>query len=338
LSCGRRNGNLSNRATRPVELQAGTGVAVTGGTGVTWTSRATHHTLVAKQRRHIVWSRGGVPGFYHRHNASTCNAVSYRFPQISELPPFLRTDGWSWEKFDSPTGLGSDFWVGTDREGNRWLVKPKGSFDAFRERVFGALAQRIGLSCQSSVLVELSKGSPPLEGRSHHDPYNERVHVALWLLPEHSRCWLGKACPVVTLFDHLQKKEDRVAAFLGSTVEHAVDWIRGDMMLYLCMAHEPSGRLFTPDHQFVLIDNEKMFSSAAEHLEDCDWLYDRERNPSAAATEIALDLCDRLSSVGDEDIETFCAIPSGFVVRQIWRIKPRVYRARKAARAFLKIW
>ena len=74
------------------------------------------------------------------------------FPSISELPKLLDASDWEWQRpplRDDGMGMDANWWIGTDREGRRWLVKMTNGFYAYREHVFASLAQRLGISCQS---------------------------------------------------------------------------------------------------------------------------------------------------------------------------------------------
>lgn len=81
------------------------------------------------------------------------------FPLMRDLPQVVETTGWSWRSYEAPVAPSMNFWIGTDREGNRWLTKLTGDFCAYREIVFARLAQRMHWSCQSSVFMRLDESS-----------------------------------------------------------------------------------------------------------------------------------------------------------------------------------
>jgi len=259
------------------------------------------------------------------------------FPQISQLPKHIVADAWTWDKLVTPSGIGKDFWVGTDQNGHRWVVKMSDSFYAYRERIFGDLAQRLGLSCQSSVLLTLPEGCLPLNVAKE----KERYQSALWLLNEHEADYCGLDCPLKSLDANLNDPEiDRVELLKKCKVLHATDWVRGDLLACLCGANEPSDGVFTQDHEFVLINNEQMFSFHPRNnlsILDCGWLKGAGDQISKQGMQIAMDLLTKFSKISDVEIEDICTIPLDYKTEELWEIKPIVYGARDAARDSLDL-
>lgn len=252
------------------------------------------------------------------------------FPQISDLPNVLTADEWKWEKHVTPTGI-YKFWVGTNLQGKQWMVKMRGSVYAFRERVFGALAQRLGLSCQTSVYLILPKDCPPMQEAQSA----ERYQLALWLLQEHKPGPCSKECPKEQLYKNLNDPAlDRASVLLTSKVLYAIDMAKCNIMVYLCGANEPSGELFTQAHEFVQIDNELMFLTHPCDIWQCEWLKSPDGGISEKGLQIATDLCPIFAEVTDSEIESICDVPPGYLVNELPPIKPLIYEARNSAKNF----
>ena len=249
-------------------------------------------------------------------------------PAISALPVLMSADGWRWERNGR---FPKDFWLGEDSNGSRWLVKLHGSFYSFREHAFARLAQHLGLSCQSSVLLKLPQHSPPR--REQEDL--EECQIALELLDEHADALCSPSCPLSPLELAVNSATgDRVALVEQAGVANASDWIRADMLAYLCGANEPCDQLITKDHQLVIIDSEQMFSTDSVELRDCDWFESTNGDKSTRALQIADALCSRLAKTTDFELGLFSAVPDGYVVNQLWSIGERMLSARRAARRY----
>jgi hypothetical protein len=250
-------------------------------------------------------------------------------PEISELPALMSAEGWRWKRNDA---FPRDFWLGQDTNGIRWLVKMHGGFYSLREHAFSSLAQHLGLFCQSSVLLRLPNDSIPMK----EDSDLEESQIALELLDEHDTVLCAPSCPLAPLeFAVNSPSGDRVALAEHAGVEHASDWIRADMLAYLCGANEPSDRLITKDHEFVVIDNEQMFSTDPVDVLECDWFRGATGEQSSRAIEIAGALCSRLAQTTDEEIALFSSIPRGYVVNELWSVHGRMVASRNAARRYV---
>ena len=162
--------------------------------------------------------------------------------------------------------MDADWWIGTDREGRRWLVKMTGSSYAYREHVFALLAQRLGISCQSStyLLVRSENAEPRLCTRCS-EPYQ----LALWSMDEHSSQPCSWTCPLADIrgkgIDFATIKRLSVSGLASFE-----DLVRGDVLGYLCGQFEPHGHFFLQNHEYVVIDNECMFAGSP-CLHSCHW-------------------------------------------------------------------
>ena len=258
-----------------------------------------------------------------------------RFPSIAELPGLMSAGSWTWEPFKPPAGEHTGFWIGTDTSGTKWLVKMRGSRYAHREHSFGAFAQRLGISCQSSVFLRLPPDAEPLLADS--DSESEPYQLALWLLPEHQQAICSSTCPLPLIQDELDRyRSDPILALQDTRVRNLMDWARMSMLAHLCGANEPSDRLITPDHSLVLVDNEQMFSTSPADIWTCGWLLKEDGSISPLAIEVATDLCRRVVSIKDEDLSDFASYPEGYRVSRPAPVTRILREAKLAAAAFLQ--
>lgn len=252
-------------------------------------------------------------------------------PAIADLPTHVFANDWNWvpAKPDRqrPFPLQTGWWIGIDGIGQKWLFKMSGANCAYREHVFAALAQRIGISCQSSLYVTIPRNAPPVRDM----PLPERHQLALWFFDEHlpDGCSLSHSCPLLALRNLKLESDATLETYLSCGVSDAIDLIRGEILGYLCGQFEPAGRLFTVRHEFVQIDNELMFATGPVNLMDCRWLRFH------AGRQCAKDVCLRLSEISDEELLSLAAIPTGYVVRRKNFISRRLLAARQAARNFM---
>lgn len=178
---------------------------------------------------------------------------------MSELPTFLETSGWSWEQIKAPAHPSDGFWVGTDQYGQRWLAKLRGSFYAYREIVFARLAQDMEWSCQSSTFIRLDADSAHRLNRDVGE-----VHGAHWSMEEHVYPPCGTDCALFPLVGHEVKAPSELN-FPG--VSGLIDWPKSEIAAHIFGGNEPPGRLFTVEHEFVIIDSEQMFSTNPSNLD-----------------------------------------------------------------------
>ncbi|WP_424924324.1 hypothetical protein [Alloalcanivorax xenomutans] len=248
------------------------------------------------------------------------------FPLMNDLPQSVSTFGWSWERFVAPYGSSENFWLGTDREGNRWLTKLRGPFYAYREIVFARLAQAMNWSCQSSVFLNLDPVSASVLGVKP-----DITHAAHWFMPEHKRQLCSGGCAVKFLFD---KEIRTVDDLVGSQIEHLLDWPKSEFAAFLFGANEPPGRLFTTAHEFVIIDSEQMFSSGPCDFDTASWWNAPNGEPSLSGRMLAEQVCADLLSLSERDIKDALSIPKGIEVRENWPIAPIIRASRKFAVSF----
>jgi hypothetical protein len=254
----------------------------------------------------------------------------YVYPRITELPAMLDAVDWQWRPFSDQ--LRRNFWLGTDHYQNEWLVKMRGSSYAHREHSFAQFAQRLGVSCQSSVYLRIPLGSKPLQS----DPNAEEFQLALPLLPKHERGVCSSDCPMPTLDEALKRHHhDQVRALLTPGFDHLLDWARMCMLAELCGANESSDRLFTPEHTLIFIDNEQMFSTRPANIWTSGWLLDSDGKPSPLGVEVAVDLCNRILDIPDEELVSFATVPAEFEVLQPHPVGKILLASKFAAAAFL---
>lgn len=178
-----------------------------------------------------------------------------------------------------------------------------GSFYAYREHVFASLAQRLGISCQSSVyiLIPSETAKPRL-----HTRCSEAWQLALWLMEEHeAKPCSGKCALSGVMGQGLDLQAIRRASHLG--IACFEDLVRGDALGYLCGQFEPHGHFFTPDHEYVVIDNECMFAGRPG-LNGCHW------HKCDAARRLIIEVCRGLVSLTDQELREIAAIPEDFTL------------------------
>ena len=108
------------------------------------------------------------------------------------------------------------------------------------------------------------------------------------------------------------------------------------MLGMLCEMHEPPGRIFTPDHKFVQIDNELMFSkSAGADLCDSPWVIEDSRIKKAGL-ELAVRLCEEVLALPDEVFLDADRLPPGYRPKMIWSVREEINQVRPRARRFLE--
>lgn len=249
------------------------------------------------------------------------------FPLIEELPPVIETHGWTWGPIKaSPIHL-DNFWLGVDRQGNRWLTKLRGAFYAYREITFAKLAQRMKWSCQSSVFMRLDEHSARTLGASPGE-----VHAAHWFLDEHLPF---PPCSPDCERGRLNGREIRTPEDLaGINISHLLDWPKGDMAACLFGANEDPQQLFTKSHELVIIDSETMFTSRPCSFEDVTWLKNAEGQPSPGGSALALEVCQNFASLSMAEIEEALQIPANVAIQETWPIAPLLQESRRFADRF----
>lgn len=242
------------------------------------------------------------------------------FPLIKELPPVLDSTGWSWDIFHAPP---SDFWLGTDLDGNRWLTKLRGGFCAYREIVFARLAQEMGWFCQSSAFLKLDKSSAKTLGVSASE-----IHAANWFMEEHQHSACTPDCPRKLLNDRPPETIDDLSNF---QIKHLIDWPKSELAALLFGANDGPDGLFTRQHEFVVIDSEQMFASGPSDISSWRWWNQRDGAPSRSGHALALEVCREVSALTSAEVEEALSIPRGVSVRQQRTIAPKLKASRKFA-------
>lgn len=239
------------------------------------------------------------------------------------LEPFLICNGWDWHRLPK---LGHDFWMGCDPTGQKWLLKNRGSFNAFRERAFSILAQSLDITCQSSTYLILSRDSLPATQGC------ELNQLAIMLLDEHDQKLCAKDCALNGLSRHLD-----FADLKNAPIENLVDLARSEMLGYLCDMHEPPDSLFTIDHKFFSIDHELMFSNCTADLADCRWFTNSDGTTSDDAKKAASDLSRAIIDLPGKLFEDAIDIPEGYSVEMHWDVSQKVRGLKQRAKAFLEL-
>ena len=248
------------------------------------------------------------------------------FPLIKDLPQVLDATGWQWMRFEASSAPSHDFWLGIDREGNRWLTKLKGFFYAYREIVFARIAQKMKWSCQSSAFLHLDAQSAAILGVSTGE-----VHAAHWFMDEHVYPPCSSTCSLKFL---IGKSIETVDDLSGSNIAHLLDWPKSEFAACLFGGNEPPGRLFTAVHEFVIIDSEQMFSTGPCELDGTSWWNRPDGQPSSSGRALALEVCREVSCLSEADVEDALLIPKGVSVRKQWPIAPKLRASRKFATDF----
>ncbi len=255
------------------------------------------------------------------------------FPAIDELPSMLQTRGWQWEQFSCSPYPKHGFWLATDERGHQWLAKMRGSFYGYRELVFARIAQRLGWSCQSSAFAVLDKDALPLQ----QTPDAERTQLLSWFLAEHSSGTCASDCPLASLDRAFNAHDaDPVEVLENSSLAHIMDWPRSEIAAPIFGANEPPGRLFTTDHELVIIDGEQMFSTQPSDARVTSWWRRTDGSPSTAGMRLTRNVCSAIGSLSDQNLLDCLAIPSGIKIRSRWSISKIVFQAKAYCERFLR--
>lgn len=242
------------------------------------------------------------------------------FPLIADLPELLVANDWRWE----PCDFRRHCVIGIDPGSRRWLVQVRGSQKAYQEHVFARLAQRLGVSCQSSVLLQIpSSNFPPLADTLNMDT----SQLAIWLMEPHVPGRCGNCC----LLPEERKcvdSEESLVQLLNSGLPHVVDFVKGDLLGYVCGGTEKPDRFWTVGHQYVVIDNERMFE-CEPNLAACTWM------DWSTGRKLAKELLEGLASIPDEELCRMAALPSGYDVSANLCLKTRLLQIKKLAGAEL---
>ncbi len=231
------------------------------------------------------------------------------YPGIENLPLEVDSSSWNWSKADN-----GEFWIGHDKDGNKWLMKGRGSFYALRERASAYLLQSIGINSQSSSFIILPEDSLPVLEKSDI----ERYQLAIRYIDEHGEnCKAEENCLLKGLHDQFHEASKKVSFLERCYIKNIIDWVKMEVMACLCGANEASGRLFSQDHIMYVIDNEQMFSTIPSNPITYTSWFEIEFD---ATMKITLDLCEKLSNINERDIKVFTTIPENYVVDELWSI------------------
>lgn len=219
-----------------------------------------------------------------------------------------------------------NFWLGIDRQGNRWLTKLRGPFCAYREIIFARLAQKMKWSCQSSVFMKLDKCSAQILGVAAGE-----VHAAHWFLDEHAT----PPCSIGCELEFLVNKQIRIVEdLLDSNISHLLDWPKSEIAAYLFGGNEPPGRLFTKAHEFVIIDSELMFATDPCPFDSSSWLTDSEGRSSRAGKALTLEVCHDLAALSPIVVEEALHVPQNINIQKRWPIAPKLKASHRFAIEF----
>lgn len=251
------------------------------------------------------------------------------FPLMSELPAYASTSGWSWQRVAKPWHPSDGFWIGSDVDGNRWLTKLRGSFCAYREIVFGRLAQAMNWSCQSSVFIQLDQESAKVLG-----VHAGEVHAAHWYMDEHTSSSCGVGCVLKSLKNReIQAIED----IQKYDIQHLLDWPKSEFAAYIFGGNEPPGRFFTTNHEFVVIDSEQMFSTGPCPFDTSCWLVQPNGSPSQSGKLLAIEVCKDVSKLPNKLIAQALAVPKEVQIELLWPIAPKLHKSIEFATAFARL-
>jgi hypothetical protein len=249
-------------------------------------------------------------------------------PSIMHIPAAVHVENWAWEKYATPGPYSKTFFVGTDQCGKQWLTKGRGSFYAYREIVFARLATKFGWSCQVSTF-----GVFPLRSqvvRELGGPPDEIVHSVHGFLPEHPYGSCGGNCLLRSLVGA------NAETILCSPIKNILDWPRSEIAACLFGANEPPGRLFTSEHEFVIIDSELMFSTGPSDVTETEWWKVKPEKPYPSGRELTFDVCRRVAALTDVEMNEILSIPRGIKINQQWNVKAILKKARAYADRFIR--
>lgn len=249
------------------------------------------------------------------------------FPSMVDVPPVLSTKGWQWRQIKHPCHPSNGHWIGTDREGHRWLTKLRGAFYAYREIVFGKLAEQMGWSCQTSTYIRLDPASVATLGVS-----NGTIHAAHWYLDEHGPKPCSPSCPMRALAE-VRSLED----LEGVAVAHLMDWPKSEFAAYIFGANEVSDRLFTATHEFVIIDSEQMFATGPCSFETAFWVRpDIVASQRAKGFELAATTCADVSRLSPTQVAEALKVPRGVSIHRRWPIAPKIKQSVNFASQYVR--
>lgn len=249
-------------------------------------------------------------------------------PLMSDIPALLDTGGWSWQKLNRPGHLSDGFWIGTDIQGGRWLTKLRGSFYAYREILFGRLAQAMNWSCQSSVFIRLDRDGAAILGCGVGD-----VHSAHWYMDEHVPRPCDSGCELEPLVGTEIRSIEELQPY---RIDHLIDWPKSELAAYIFGGNEPSGKFFTMGHEFVIIDSEMMFSTGPCSFEMASWLKQADGTFSEIGMSLAIDVCKEISMLPTDFVAQALTVPHDISIKSHRLIEPRLRASIQFATEYAK--
>jgi hypothetical protein len=251
------------------------------------------------------------------------------FPLMSDLPSVVTTRGWAWEQIKKSAHPSDGHWLATDADGRRWISKLRGSFYAHREIVFAKLAQAIGWSCQSSTYIRLDAASAETLGVTDGE-----VHAAHWYMDEHVATPCSPSCALRPLFG-LEVRS--VADLEGIEIAHLLDWPKSEFAAHIFGANDGIDRFITSQHEFVMIDNEQMFSTGPCSFDSVSWLRDHSDEAYRKGLAVAIETCVDVASITPAQLTEALAVPRGVKIDRSWPIASKIKQAIKFATAYHRV-
>ena len=255
--------------------------------------------------------------------------LNHQIPKIADLPRGLISSDWKWRlpSGDESHRLKHGWRIGTDPQARQWLVKMKGSFYAYREHVFASVAQRLGISCQSSTYLVIDENSPVLRRPTGNA---EPFQLALWFMDQHCADACSPACPCSVVIGRDQNFEAIVRAKNAGGADFD-DMVRGDVLGHLCGQLEPHGHFFTRNHEYVIIDNECMF-----HDLPCLHMYSWLDVPGVRP--VIIELCRKFVDLADNELCSITSVPNNYIVSNGRNLLEDLCAAKKAAGEYLELF
>ncbi|MDO8414637.1 MAG: hypothetical protein Q7S87_00345 [Agitococcus sp.] len=247
-------------------------------------------------------------------------------PKMTSLPAVVDCAEWDWKPADSMNG----FWIGTDKQGNRWLTKLRGSFCAYREIVFARIAQELGWSIQSSSFICLDSRSAKMLGRAESE-----VHAVHWYMKEHQAMPCSLGCPLVPLRNGIPTNRF-IEKLSSSQIGNIRDLLRCEIAIYIFGALEPCGYFYTPEHDFVIIDSELVFSSGPRPINESPLLKNSDGTISDESVILALEVCAQVSALSEDMVSRIIAIPNEIHIDENWSISDIVRKGIESAKDYLR--
>jgi hypothetical protein len=184
-------------------------------------------------------------------------------------------------------------------------------------------------SCQSSLFIRLDRDSAEVLGAQAGD-----IHAAHWYLEEHASSPCGASCALKPL---IGREVRTIEDLLPSEVQYLLDWPKSEFAAYIFGGNEPSGRLITTDHEFVVIDSEQMFSTGPNSFETASWLVQPDGTQSQSGKAIAIEVCKEVSKLPNTLVASALIVPSEVQIELRWPIAPKLRQSIEFATAYASL-